>query len=130
MLDAKVTKEIVNKGFINTQLMDNVQKFGTKIKEDGLTTSQIRHVFTKIKEIEAKGIDKMEADLIMLKPLTAYASQRHHKAGLTSFKNDVIDSGVDEVMKASEPEEKKKKFINFVKLLEAVLAYHKAAGGK
>ncbi|HQJ72878.1 MAG TPA: type III-A CRISPR-associated protein Csm2 [Spirochaetota bacterium] len=129
MLNSKEAREIVKNGF-NVESMNHVQQFGTDINKNGLTTSQIRHVFTKIKEIEAKGIDKMEADLIMLKPLTAYSSKRHNKAGLTSFKDTIIDSGIEEVMSTNDKDERRKKFNNFVKLIEAVLAYHKAAGGK
>ncbi len=99
-----------------------------KKKDQKLTTSQIRAVFTKLKEIDAKGISDMEANFLMLKPLVAYAAGRHQKKGLDMFKNKIINPGVDAVLDGNGDIEKK--FKNFVKLLEAVLAYHKANGGK
>lgn len=129
MLNSDEAREIIKNGF-NLELMRKVEDLGNFVKAEGLSTSQIRHIFTKIKEIEAKGIEKMEAELLMMKPLTAYAAKRHNKKGLSTFKQVIIDNGIEEVLSAKEPGIKKERFANFVKLVEAVLAYHKAAGGK
>lgn len=100
-----------------------------KVKES-LSSSQIRAIFTKIKEIEAKNMNlERKPDFIMLKPLVAYAAGRNDLESLFVFKDKIIDTGVDEVVKAKTEVELIKKFKNFVKLLEAVLAYHKAYGG-
>lgn len=105
-----------------------LEKMNGRTIDQKLTTSQIRAIFTKLKEIDAKGINDMKSDFLMLKPLVAYAAGRHKKEGLTKFKDNIINPGVDAVLEENGNIEKK--FKNFVKLLEAVLAYHKANGGK
>jgi len=129
MLKPDEARTIVKNGF-TLELMGKVEELGNHVKIKNLSTSQIRHIFTKIKEIEAKGIEKMEAELLMMKPITAYAAKRHRNEGLTTFKTNIIDSGIEEVLNGKDPQIKKERFANFVKLVEAVLAYHKAAGGK
>ncbi|HQB09454.1 MAG TPA: type III-A CRISPR-associated protein Csm2 [bacterium] len=109
-------------------LVNLAENTGKYIAKTGLTTSQIRSVFTKLKEIDAKGIVDKQADFIMLKPLVAYAAKRHGKEGLNKFKSEIINPGVDYVVSSNEGNIEKR-FKNFVKLLEAVLAYHKAHGG-
>jgi len=121
------TKTWINEGPNNT-LLEKVEKIGKYVANEGLSTSQIRAIFTKLKEIDTKGIEGNEASFLMLKPLVAYASGRHNKEGLRKFKDNIINPGVDAVL--SGEADIKMKFKNFVKLLEAVLAYHKAHGGK
>ncbi len=103
-----------------------------KTKDQELTTSQIRAIFTKLKEIDAKPgnfEDTKKAELLMMKPLVAYAAGRHNKKGIEVFKDYIINPGIDKIFEATQPDEMNKRFKNFVKLLEAVLAYHKAHGG-
>ena len=99
-------------------------------KEHNVTTSQIRQIFGKLKSIEAKGYnsDSMRTEFIMLKPLLAYAAGRHDKTGMDRLKERVT-WGIDTVMEGTK-EEETKRFKNFCKLFEAILAYHKAHGGK
>jgi CRISPR-associated protein Csm2 len=125
------TRNWINNGPSN-DLMGRVEETGKHVKENGLTTSQIRNIFTKVKEIEAKGINKMKADFVMLKPLTAYACKRATKKGLDGFevmKNKFINPAIDQVLQDADEGVTEKRFHNFVKLFEAILAYHKAAGG-
>lgn len=111
-------------------LINRAKEFGEQLYEGDLTTSQIRQVFTKMKNIESKGIDSGRlGDLLMLKPLISYAAGRHPKCrGLKELKRLVCD-GIDQVAAAS-GDELRSRFKNFVKLFEAVLAYHRARGGK
>ena len=99
--------------------------------DESVSTSQIRQVFTKLKSIEAKGGIKNEAEKIeflMLKPLMAYVVGRHKKTGLKQLQVR-LNWGIDEVMEADDDDERQKRFKNFCKLFEAILAYHKSHGG-
>lgn len=111
-------------------LVDKVAEFGTEIKQGKLSTSQIRQVFTKVKAIEAKGIVGRSGELVMLKPLLAYAASRVKKdpEGIKSLKT-VLTMGIENVLAATIDEELTKRYKNFCKLFEATLAYHRAAGG-
>jgi CRISPR-associated protein Csm2 len=111
-------------------LINKAEQFGRRLQEGDLTTSQIRQVFTKMKNIESKGIDSGRlGDLLMLKPLISYAAGRNSRCrGLQELKRLVCD-GIDQVA-AARGDELRSRFKNFVKLFEAVLAYHRASGGK
>lgn len=111
-------------------LLDAAQELGKEIKNKGLTTSQIRQVFTRLKSIEAKGYVKQKTDFLMLKPYLAYAAGRQDRViGLKIFK-EKITMGIDAVFESGSSEEEPTRFVNFCKLFEAVLAYHRAFGGK
>lgn len=91
-----------------------------------LTTSQLRKFFGEIKRQQMSGY-KM-TDFILLKPKLAYAVGRAKEKDsrgilkICDF-NKVISSAIDMVSNDKE-------FKNFVQLFEAIVAYHKAAGGK
>ncbi len=110
-----------------TNLIAEAEQFGKKLKERGLTTSQIRQVFTKLKAIEAKGFSGAnKLEFLMLKPYLAYAAGRH--SSVRPLKK-IIDFGIDSVV-ADDKLNEQTKFKNFCKLFEAILAYHRAHGGK
>lgn len=112
------------------ELISSAEKFGKKIKESGLTTSQIRQVFSKLKSIEAKEYIPQRTEFMMLKPFIAYAAGRHKVKGLQELK-EKITWGIDCVLDVEgDIIEEEKRFKNFCKLFEAILAYHKAHGGK
>ncbi len=118
------------------EAINSARKFGEQIKEKGLTTSQIRQVFSKLKSIEAKGYSQQRAEFMMLKPFIAYAAGRQIRVqGLQDLK-DRVTWGIDAVLEVKEADEKKqlaeeqKRFRNFCKFFEAILAYHRAVGGK
>ncbi|MBW2096564.1 MAG: type III-A CRISPR-associated protein Csm2 [Deltaproteobacteria bacterium] len=98
--------------------------------DESVTTSQIRQIFGKLKSIEAKGYgnDGTRTEFIMLKPLLAYTAGRHNKTGMERLKERVT-WGIDAVLNG-EGQEEVLRFKNFCKLFEAILAYHKAHGGK
>lgn len=115
-------------------LIVKAQVFGEQVKRDGLTTSQIRQVFTKLKSIEAKQYCQQRTDFVMLKPFLAYAAGRQSKVkGLQEFK-EKITWGIDAVLSFHRGDnhntDEGKRFKNFCTFFEAVLAYHRASGGK
>ncbi len=86
-----------------------------------LTTSQIRNIYGAVKKMQMKGeLDTHK--LLMLKPKLAYAAKRHG-GGVGTLK-DVLTQAIDLVGNDST------KFNRFVDFFEAILAYHKDAGGR
>jgi CRISPR-associated protein Csm2 len=96
-----------------------------------LTTSQIRRFYGELKRIQADP-SKFQADIPMLKAKLAYAVGRDvrshnplkYKSKIKEFYVELA-KGIDEVRKNN-----KNDFINFVKIVEAIVAYHKYHGGK
>jgi len=95
-----------------------------KQDKQALTKSQIRNVFGEIKRINLKGFDTIEgkSSFMLLKPKVAYAEGRNRSMGLSLFKK-IFDSSWKYVSD-------QKTYQNFCNLIEAILAYHKAFGGK
>jgi CRISPR-associated protein Csm2 len=143
-LDQTMVRSCISSGLTN-EAIEEIQKFGqyigkrlkykenNKTKDELVTTSQIRQPFSKMKTIEAKGINSSGQwlEFMMLRPYLAYAAGRHKKEGLNILK----DWAIDEVLKIESEQvtsiqsEKNKRFKNFCKFFEAILAYHRAAGG-
>jgi len=132
MLDKALIESWIKKGPDNTTL-EAINQFSRDIAGD-VTRAQIRQIFSKMKNIEAKGINEeklvaQKSEFLMLKPLLAYAAGRHKKTGLTNLK-DALTQAIDQVSAAgNEDKEWKLRFKNFCKLFEAILAYHRAHGG-
>ncbi len=100
--------------------------FGKFLANNGMTTSQIRNVYGEVMRISVKGVKKAYKDFLLLKPKIAYATKRKATSGIEKFK-EVMDLAHEAVVGAVEQETA---FQNFKDFFEAVLAYHKAAGGK
>ncbi len=115
----------ITEGF-EPQTVDYCENFAKEIKNGGLTTSQIRNFFGEVKRIQMKGIQNEKNAFYMLKPKLAYTAKRANKLGLDLFK-DLMSKAHQAVI--SNDENLEKKFKNYVDLLEAILAYHKAHGG-
>lgn len=94
-----------------------------------LTSSQIRIFFGEIKRIQLKGFDKEKSAFLLIRPKLAYAEARakgtniKSKPLLTDFRR-VIEQAHLAVGDSEE------NFTRFVAFLEAILAYHKAYGGR
>lgn len=103
-------------------------------EKKALTTGQLRKFFGEVKRIDAN-VEKYKEDLIMLKPLLAYAVGRDKKNTGRGLANKTrIDDFAEEITKAIdavlEGRNLKEDFKRFVKILEAVVAYHKRYGGQ
>jgi len=106
------------------------EKFGKHLKDSGFTTSQIRNVFGEIKRIQMAGFTGKEAqtDFLLLKPKMAYAAKRATDKDRPTQEADDFEK----VMKKAHETVAGDlgRFENFCDFIEAVLAYHKAAGGR
>lgn len=138
---AGLTQDVIIKEFSKQWITDGADedmiKFAEKCgkymaptgkgDQDALTNSQIRNVFGEIKRIQAGTYEKNKAAFLLLRPKMAYNAGRgiknngQMKYGIQLFKK-VFDAAAVEVKSESD-------YQNFVNLMEAILAYHKAFGG-
>lgn len=112
----------ITSGADNT-LADFADKMGDAMVKGELTNSKIRNVYGEIKRIQMGGFEKNKSSFYLLRPKVAYAVGRDkNNVGLNLFK-EVFDEAVKYV-------KDDRTFHNFCNLMEAILAYHKAHGGK
>jgi CRISPR-associated protein Csm2 len=105
------------------KLVDYAEKAGKFMANNGLTNSKIRSIYGEIKRIQMGEFEKEKSSFYLLKPKVAYALGRDDKnEGLKLFKK-VFDT-------ASSSVSDQKSYQNFCNFIEAILAYHKAFGGK
>ncbi len=105
----------------------------TKDQSNPLTTSQIRKFFGELKRIQADP-EKYQDDVPLLKAKLAYAVGREtvsNSYGKSFVKTKIkefheeLEKGINFIRPGV-----KKDLVNFVKLIEAIVAYHKYFGGK
>ncbi len=111
------------------KLVLDANLLGTHLKEKNLKTTQVRKFLDAIKRIktemsvssESQGFSaKLSDKTQFLRVQLAYAKSRH--AEVEPFKR-VMDEAIERVRDASD-------FERLVQLIEAIIAYHKAAGGR
>ncbi|MBP8975048.1 MAG: type III-A CRISPR-associated protein Csm2 [Anaerolineae bacterium] len=118
------------------QLVKTAQEWGEHLARQKLTTSQIRTIFGLVRLIELswpsdindpERARRAERDLILLKPKLAYQAQRdadkNKQTQPVRQLEELLSPAIDLVQGDRD------NFQRFVDFFEAVLAYHKAAGG-
>jgi len=115
------------------QLVTEAKLLGEYLKEQGLKTNQIRKFLDAVKRLKAQlaqedkkdSFSVIEDELFLLKPKLAYAAVRQQDRGSNPVKplSDVISEAIDKVKDSPD-------FYRLVQLIESIIAYHKAAGGK
>jgi CRISPR-associated protein Csm2 len=118
--------EWIKKG-ITKDCIKYTDDLGKFLKDNDLTTSQIRNVFGELKRIQMKGFTTETTAFLLLKPKMAYAVARDGKRGLKQL-TDVFNKAYDLVDVSGT--EGVKHFKNLMDLMESILAYHKAYGGR
>jgi CRISPR-associated protein Csm2 len=113
------------------ELVTQAEAIGTALGRD-LTTNQIRAIFGTVREIE--GIwgksPNAQRQLILLKPKMAYRASRDGFRGRAlQALSEVLSEAIDIVTETDDPQTAQDRFICFVEFFEAILAYHKVAGG-
>lgn len=128
-MDENQVKQWIRKG-PSPDLLQAAESCGRELQKEKLTTSQIRQVFSKLKSIEAKGYknESQRIEFMMLKPYIAYAASRPGSAKGTKILKEKVSWAIDAVLE--DPANEKQCFYNFCKFFEAILAYHRAYGGK
>lgn len=98
------------------------EKAGKYMADNKLTNSKIRNVYGEIKRIQMGTFEKEKSSFYLLRPKVAYALGRERdNRGLEMFKL-IFDAAFNSVSDG-------KTYQNFCRLIEAILAYHKANGG-
>lgn len=106
------------------------EKLGEKLAQERFTTSQIRNFYGELKRIQLKGITSHKSAFHLLRPKLAYAAKRAEKSGgrgANRFKDEIFKAHQAVNIDENGFEDR---FQNFCDLCEAILAFHKASGGK
>lgn len=121
-------KSFIQKDETAKRMVEYAEKLAIDICKD-VSTSQIRNAYGTVKKLEMQHefSDKSYRELLLLKPKLAYARGRSDGRKRDTFKKleDALSHAIDAV-DVKQPETFKR-FCNF---FEAILAYHKAHGGK
>lgn len=123
---------------LKQEAIEFAEEFGKELNNGKLTTTQIRNFFGEVVKLRGSlSQDKFpastERSFLMLKPKLAYAVKRHGNErtspGIMDFQN-VIQPAISAVLNGNTEKEKYERFINFADFFEAIIAYHRANGGK
>lgn len=105
------------------ELVQFAEKAGKAMADGALTNSKIRSIYGEIKRIQSGDFEKLKSSFYLLKPKVAYAVGRDkNNKGLQLFQA-VFNKCYADV-------KDKQSYENFCNFIEAMLAYHKAFGGK
>ncbi len=123
--EAEIIRRIVQDGDYQA-LVDRAERIGEELANLRLTTSQIRNVFGEVRQLQMR----FDANrLRMLKPKLAYMGARASGGGPRL--KEVLTAAVDAVFGGNPTEaEIRQRFQRMVDFFEAILAYHKAYGGR
>lgn len=106
------------------ELVQHAQAFGSELKRQRLETNQVRKFLDAINRLKANLVgddfSAIETEVVLLKPKLAYAAARQDAVKPL---NKVMAVAIDKVH--SKPD-----FDRLVQLIESIIAYHKAEGGK
>ena len=127
-------QRIIAEGDVGT-LIDAAKRVGSQLAPT-LTTSQIRNIFGEVRRIQmtwSATTDVEEArgafrSVVLLQPKLAYQANRDNKSRGVKDLQTILDPCLDLIRTAEEPK-RLLYFQRFVDYFEAILAYHKAAGG-
>jgi CRISPR-associated protein Csm2 len=121
------------------KLVEFASQTADRLVRDQLTRGQVRNIFTEVRKIEAlweaesvkqleeRNYSKPLRRLMMLKPKMDYQTARIPQVRQLK---DVLSEAIDYVANGKTPEEQTERFKRFMNLFEAILAYHRAKGGR
>jgi CRISPR-associated protein Csm2 len=107
------------------ELVKHAEQFGPYLKQQRLETNQVRKFLDAVNRLKADlaetgDFTKIETEVVLLKPKLAYAAARQKAAKPLG---EVMSAAIDKV-------HSKEDFERLVQLIESIIAYHKAEGGK
>lgn len=105
-------------------LVEEAERIGRALARS-LSTSQIRAIFGQVRTIQGQwqiAPDEAQRQLILLKPKLAYRARKEGRA--VENLRDVLSPAIDLV------QDDEGNFWRFVEFFEAILAYHRAHGGR
>lgn len=112
-------------------LVEDTEKLGKALADNGLKTNQIRKFLDAINQLKVQSrsqdnlSDAAKSELDLLRPKLAYAEARLRKKddpGPVEPLRRVLEAAIKQVHQKSD-------FERLAQLIEAIVAYHKAAGG-
>ncbi len=117
---------------ISREVVEWAESFGkylseAEVRKKALTTGQLRKFYGEVKRIETNP-DNLKPNIVMLKPLLAYAVGRDKGTKIREFA-DEIGKGIDAILDGKESDIRAN-YNHFVKIFEAVVAYHKFYGNE
>lgn len=116
-------------------LVKHAEAFGKYLKQQGLETNQIRKFLDAVNRIKVKltgdtltgdgekDFSKIKIDVVLLQPKLAYAAGRKETSHTLKPFSKIIADAIDKVHTLDD-------FYRLVQLIESIIAYHKAEGGK
>jgi CRISPR-associated protein Csm2 len=119
-------------GYEIRELVEQAEELGDYLVQKGLKTNQIRKFLDAVNRLKVElSQDKQQNfltikdEVVLLKPKLAYAAARQQDRRGSPVKplSDVISAAIDKVYDSPD-------FYRLVQLIESIIAYHKAAGGK
>jgi len=131
----KISSDLVKKWIqtgMDREAISFSEEFGKYLAELEYTTSQIRNVFGELRRIQLGGIESQVSSFHLLKAKIAYTTRKDKAptdkqfAASGKFK-ELFDAAHDAVDLDNHA---RVHFNHFVNLMESILAYHKAHGGK
>lgn len=131
---------IVKEGDV-AKLVATAQSVGNDLARQ-LTTSQIRNIFGEVRQIEMtwpenwsetepekqQRAEQSYRRAVLLRPKLAYQARAERGRGVQELQR-VLDPCLELVQNAGDFKERRLYFQRFVDFFEAILAYHKSAGG-
>ncbi|WYL96877.1 MAG: type III-A CRISPR-associated protein Csm2 [Gloeotrichia echinulata IR180] len=107
------------------KLVKHAEEFGPYLKQQRLETNQVRKFLDAVNRLKADLAEtgefaKIETEVVLLKPKLAYAAARQRAAKPLG---EVMSAAIDKVHSRED-------FERLVQLIESIIAYHKAEGGK
>lgn len=110
------------------ELVSTAEKLAQAIQKD-VSTSQIRNAYGTVKKLEMAGelTPQTYRQILLLKPKLAYARGRAEGRKRDSYQK--LENDLGEAIDAIDPNDVQT-FRRFCQFFEAILAYHKAYGGK
>lgn len=132
------TQAIIVEGEID-QLIKTAKEIGAGLARERLSSSQIRNIFGEVRRIQMNwpaGTGKEDLvqarnahrSAVLIRPKLAYQAKRERGAAVSKLK-DALDPCLKVLQKCSDPADQRIYFGRFVDFFEAILAYHKDAGG-
>lgn len=134
-------KKIIRSGDV-AELVSTAEALGQALVRP-LSSNQIRTIFGEVRQIEAnwppyhEGLSEENREkakdayrkTVLLRPKLAYQASRDRGGGVERLR-EALDPCLEAIQAAPTDRERKLYFDRFVDFFEAILAYHKAAGGK
>lgn len=113
-------------------LVKKAQELARELKQNNMTTAQIRALFGEVRQIEAEWSLENQRPaafrrLVLFQPKMAYRARKERGPAVKTLV-EILEKALKQVVSAP-VENRNQYFKHFVEFFEAILAYHKAFGG-